>query len=101
MMFILLRLTTPCTAPSCSLSASTVITASSPRAGQNRNADTATILVPGHSICEAWGHMSLLRTTVMNSKTRRPFLSSPSPNSNLTHPAKKIDQVDSKFKDLG
>ena len=73
MMFILLRLTTPCTAPSCSLSASTVITASSPRAGQNRNADTATILVPGHSIWEAWDHMSLVRTTVMNNKTRHPF----------------------------
>ena len=56
MMFILLRLTTPCTAPSCSLSASTVITASSPRAGQKRNADTATIRVPGHWMWEAWGH---------------------------------------------
>ena len=58
MRLILLRLTTPCTAPSCSLSASTVITAASPRAGQNRNADTATIWVPGHWMWEAWREKS-------------------------------------------
>merc|ERR1712062_655173 len=52
-MLILLLLTTPCTTPSWSLSASTVITASWSLAGQNRNADTGIISVPGHWMWEA------------------------------------------------